>query len=310
MKRPQTSPQASSSAVACDVLGCDFSSSPSARKQIVVASGRLSSGVLKLHAVERFRTLDDWQSRLASGPWVGAFDLPFGLPRELVQAQGWPLDWETSVRCFASQSRADLRIRLKAFCDARPVGAKFAHRQTDGPAGSSPSMKWVNPPVAWMLHAGVPRLLEVGAVFPAHQQEPPRQSLPCGTGIKGEATQGHHGQPDRVTLEGYPALLARELLGGRVSYKSDDPVRQTPSHLLLRKDMLTALELGKTRLGSRLKLSPAQAEAIAADGTGDSLDAVLCMVQAAWAMQQQQAGHPNWGLPDGIDPLEGWILSA
>jgi hypothetical protein len=30
-------------------------------------------------------------------------------------------------------------------------------------------MKWVNPPVAWMLHAGLPRLMEAGAVFPAHQ---------------------------------------------------------------------------------------------------------------------------------------------
>lgn len=310
MNRPQTSPEASSSAVACDVLGCDFSSSPSARKQIVVASGRLSGGVLKLHALERFRSLDDWQSRLAVGDWVGAFDLPFGLPRELVQAQGWPLDWVSCVRCFASQSRTDLRIRLKAFCDARPPGGKFAHRQTDGPAGSSPSMKWVNPPVAWMLHAGVPRLLDVGAVFPAHEQEPTGHISPRGTAIGGEATQERPLQPARVALEGYPALLARELLGGRASYKSDDPLRQTPSHLLLRKDIVTALELGKTRLGLRLKLSPAQSETLVADGSGDSLDAVLCLVQAAWAQQQQQTGHPNWGLPDGIDPLEGWILSA
>lgn len=296
--------------ITCDVLGCDFSSSPSARKQIVVAWGRLCGGVLKLNALERFRTLDDWQTWLASGSWVGAFDMPFGLPRDLVQSQGWPVDWEPCVRSFASRSRAELRVQLKAFCDARPVGAKFAHRETDGPAGSSPSMKWVNPPVAWMLHAGVPRLLDVGAVFPAHQQATALKASPEGATVGREASPEPHVQPVRVALEGYPALLARELIGGRVSYKSDDPLRQTAQRLLLRKDMLTALELGKSRLGLRLKMSMAQAEVIAADGTGDSVDAVLCMVQAAWAFQQHEGGHPNWGLPDGVDPLEGWILTA
>ena len=45
----------------------------------------------------------------------------------------------------------------------RTIGGKFAHRATDGPAGSSPSMKWVNPPVAFMLHAGVPLLIDAAS---------------------------------------------------------------------------------------------------------------------------------------------------
>jgi hypothetical protein len=32
---------------------------------------------------------------------------------------------------------------------------------------------------------------------------------------------------------------------------------------------------------------------------------VLCLVQAAWA-----AGQPGHGLPAGIDPLEGWIVTT
>ena len=56
-------------------------------------------------------------------------------------------------------TRAEIRETFAAFCAARPVGGKFAHRATDAPACSSPSMKWVNPPVAFMLHAGVPPLL-------------------------------------------------------------------------------------------------------------------------------------------------------
>lgn len=273
------------------LLGCDFSSSPTRQKQIVLALGRLVGNAVLLQKIESFCTLDAWQQRLQTGTWVGGFDLPFGLPRELVQAFGWPLDWAACVRQFASQHKADLRLQLKAFCDARPTGAKFAHRITDGPAGSSPSMKWVNPPVAWMLHAGLPRLMDVGAVFPAHQPWSPSA------------------RPERVALEAYPGLLAREVLG-RTSYKSDDPARQDTPRLLARKTLVNALEQGQTRLSLRLKLTPAQADALVADASGDSLDAVLCLVQTAWSWQQHQSGHPNWGLPPDVDALEGWIVTA
>jgi hypothetical protein len=216
------------------------------------------------------------------GPWLGVFDLPFGLPRELVTTLGWPTDWAALMRHYAALSRAEIRDTFAAFCDARPAGGKFAHRATDGPAGSSPSMKWVNPPVAYMLHAGVPLLLDAGVHLP---------------GL-------HAGDTARVALEGYPGLLARELLGGR-SYKSDDKARQTPERLIARIDLVDALDRGATRLGLRLKLTHAQREALIGDASGDRLDAVLCLVQAAWASMR-----PGHGLPDAIDPLEGWIITA
>ena len=272
-----------------ELLGCDFSSSPSTRKNIVLASGRLCGQRVQLLNTERFSTLDSWQQRLSQGPWLGGFDLPFGLPRELVHALGWPTDWLACVQHFAARSRADLRQQFKAFCDARPAGQKFAHRATDRPAGSSPSMKWVNPPVAWMMHAGVPRLLAVGAWLPAHQPDPGRTASGAG----------------RVALEAYPGLLARELLGGSTSYKSDDPARQTPERQQARRHMLDALAAGHTRLDLQLELTPAQAEALVADASGDALDAVLCLVQVAWAGQRGA-----YGLPAHVDPLEGWITSA
>jgi hypothetical protein len=151
----------------------------------------------------------------------------------------------------------------------------------------------VNPPVAFMLHAGVPWLLDAGAHLP---------------GL-------HPGDPLRVALEAYPGLLAREVLGHR-SYKSDDRAKQTPERLIARKDLITALEHGQTRLNVRLKLTHAQRDALVADASGDSLDAVLCLLQAAWAQQRQDAAQtqdgatgPGYGLPD-FDPLEGWIVSA
>jgi len=55
----------------------------------------------------------------------------------------------------------------------------------------------------------------------------------------------------------------------------------------------------------RLRLTHAQRDDLVADASGDRLDAVLCLVQAAWA-----SATPGHGLPSHIDPLEGWIVSA
>ncbi|APW43852.1 DUF429 domain-containing protein [Rhodoferax saidenbachensis] len=272
------------------LVGCDFSSSPTSRKQIVLALGAIQGGRIQLSKLERLASLDAFSAWLQQPQgWVGGFDLPFGLPRELVETLGWPLQWEACMRHYAQMSRAEIRAQFAAFCDARPVGGKFAHRKTDGPAGSSPSMKWVNPPVAYMLHAGVPRLLDAGVYLPG-LQPPPQDS-------------------SRVALEAYPGLLAREVLGAR-SYKSDDKAKQTPERLIARKDLVHALEMGQTRWGLRLKLSHAQRDALVGDASGDALDAVLCLVQAAWAWQQHQQGAPLYGLPEDLDPLEGWIVGA
>jgi hypothetical protein len=272
------------------LLGCDFSSSPTRRKPVVLAWGRLQQGRVQLQRLERLETLDAFADCLArDAAWLGGFDMPFGLPRELVGTLGWPTDWEACISHYAAMSRAEIRDCFVAFCDARPVGGKFAHRATDKPAGSSPSMKWVNPPVAYMLHAGVPRLLAAGVYLPGLQ--------PTGRAAA------------KVALEAYPGLLAREVLGAR-SYKSDDRAKQTPERLIARKDLLTALELGQTRLGLRLKLSHAQHDVLVADASGDSLDAALCLMQAAWAQTQHLAGAPLYGLPPGMDSLEGWIVSA
>jgi hypothetical protein len=279
---------------ASQLLGCDFSSAPSKRKQIVLAWGTLQQGRVHVSQLQGLTTLQAFQAAMEQpAPWVGGFDLPFGLPRALIQTLGWPTEWEPCIRHYASLSREEIRTQFAAFCNARPVGGKFTHRATDGPAGSSPSMKWVNPPVAYMLHAGVPLLLDAGVYLPGLQS--PRALESAGA--------------QRVALEAYPGLLAREILGSR-SYKSDDKAKQTSERLIARKDLITALELGQTRLRLRLKLSHAQRDALTADASGDALDAVLCLMQAAWALEQHTQGHALYGLPPGLDPLEGWIVSA
>ena len=281
------------------LIGCDFSSSPSKRKPVVVAVGHAKAGRVQLQSLLRFDTLHAFAEWLKQPQtWVGGFDLPFGLPRELVQTLGWPTDWLPCMQHFAALTRAEIRETFKAFCDARPVGGKFAHRATDAPAGSSPSMKWVNPPVAYMLHAGVPLLIEAGVTLP-------RLHAPA---VCADETASSVSSAMRVALEAYPGLLARELIGS-TSYKSDDKAKQTPERLIARKQLLQVLELGQTRLGLCLKLTHAQHDTLVDDASGDSLDAVLCMVQAAWAQAQHEAGDAHYGLPD-CDPLEGWIVTA
>ena len=273
-----------------NLVGCDFSSRPTRKKPIVLALGSLSKGRVQLSKLERLESPEAFVAWLAEpGEWAGAFDLPSGLPRELVTQLGWPLDWEGCIRHYASLSREGIRTTFKAFCDARAVGQKFAHRATDIPARSSPSMKWVNPPVAYMLHAGVPALLKAGVHLPG--------------------LQPHDGTATRIALEGYPGLLAREVLRN-TSYKSDEKAKQTPQRLIARKDLITALEHGQTRLALRLKLTHAQRDALVADASGDSLDAVLCLMQAAWAQGQHGQGAPLYGLPVEMDPLEGWIITV
>jgi len=270
------------------LLGCDFSSSPSKRKHIVIAWGEAAGDRVVLKQLQFLSSLKDFSECLHTpGPWVGGFDLPFGLPRELVETLAWPTDWLACMQHFAQLSRDDIRAQFAQFCNARPVGGKFAHRATDLPAGSSPSMKWVNPPVAFMMHAGVPLLMQAGVHFP---------------GL-------HDGDTQRVALEAYPGMWARRVLQ-RQSYKNDAADKQTSERWLARKNLLHALVWGHDELPLRLKLSSAMADALVDDAGGDSIDAVICMMQAAWAQQRFEQGDALYGLPQDMDRLEGWIVNA
>lgn len=265
-----------------NIVGVDFTSSPRRAKPITVAHGHADGNVLHVERVVCHAGWTSYEEWLAQpGPWLGAFDFPFGLSRELVEHLGWPQGWAELVTHCATLERAELRATFKAFCDARPVGNKFAHRVTDGPAGSSPSMKWVNPPVAYMFHEGTRRLLAAGVTV---------------AGL-------HAGDPQRVALEGYPGLVARAVT--RASYKSDERAKQTPARHAARKEIVQALEEGSHPLGVTLKIDKRLRKHLLDDGTADWLDAVLCAIAAAWTAQR-----PDYGLPPDIDPVEGWTAAA
>jgi hypothetical protein len=296
------------------IFGIDFSSSPTRRKPIIVASAKLSlrpglpsTGSLALESFEKIHSLDDFSEWLARpGTWVAGFDFPFALPREFLMALGWPPfaehtlcgdnPWVDHVEHLDRLSRAELVTAFKYFCAARPVGGKFAHRTCDIPAGASPSMKWVNPPVAYMLHAGATRLHRAGVMIPGLKQ----------------------GDASRVALEAYPGYLARKVLG-RASYKSDDSRKQDMARQTAREALILALlqeplfKLGLTSAaGFNLALASNQ-DAItrcANDASGDHLDAWLCAIQACvgYMCEMSEPGS-QYGMGE-IDPLEGWIVSV
>ena len=261
------------------IYGVDFTCAPRRAKPITVAVGSLKYQILEVKAVEKLETFIEFEKLLARpGPWVGGFDFPFSLPGELVRDLAWPSDWQALVRHCAAMPRQTFRDILDAYRNTRAAGRRYAHRATDLPAGSSSPMKLVNPPVALMFHEGAPRVLASGAHVPAL----------------------FDGDSKRVALEAYPGLLVRKQLGIRESYKSDARSEQTPARAAARQRIVRALQAGRP-LGVRLKTRVA----LAADGSGDTLDAVICAVQAAWA-----AARPGYGLPQDAPQAEGWIVTA
>ena len=254
----------------------DFTSAPRRAKPITVAHGARHRGVLHIERVERLESFAAFEDFLARpGPWIGGFDFPFGLPRELLRGLGWPREWRRLARFCAGFSRREWRGILDGYRATRPAGRKYAHRRTDLPAGSSSPMKLVNPPVALMFHEGAPRLAAAGVHVP------------------GLAA----GDRSRIALEAYPGLYARRVLGS-ISYKSDTKSKQTAARRHARAQLVKSLPI-ETRSALRRQLID--------DASGDSVDAVICAVQAAWGWRRRRR---NFGLPDRLESGEGWIVSA
>lgn len=258
------------------VLGVDFTSAPRRAKPIVVAEGLLSGSEVRITGIKKLETFGEFEALLRRpGPWIGGFDFPFGLPRELVRDLGWPGKWRKLVEFCGNLTRAELRGILDGYRAIRPLGRKYAHRRTDLPAGSSSPMKLVNPPVALMFHEGAPRLADARVHIPGLAE----------------------GDRSRVALEAYPGLFARSIIGN-ASYKNDAKSKQTAARRQARKRIVAALPV---------KASRALIQQMIDDASGDSLDAAICAVQADWGWQRRRR---NFGLPARGDALEGWIVTA
>jgi len=106
------------------------------------------------------------------------------------------------------------------------------------------------------------------------------------------------GAPGRIALEGYPRRLAHALIERRSYKNSEHDVRRDA-----RTEIVGGLERALATPGIALRLGAVLRQSLVDDASGDRLDAVLCLVQAAVA--SRRAGY---GIPGDVDPLEGWIV--
>jgi hypothetical protein len=270
------------------VHGVDFTSSPRRTKAITIANGTLAKNTLAINDVSRiesFVEFERWLQRPAE--WVAAFDFPFGLPRELCETLNWPTQWRALTQHVRSIGKDAFKDALDRVRESRPVGAKYIARRGDSAAGSSSPMKLVNPPVGLMYFEGTLRLADAGVCV-----------MPCSPS----------GDP-RVALEGYPGFLARQLT--RESYKKDGVEGNTEKRVAARRSIVEKLSpFCVERYGIELGLSATLRTACVADGSGDTLDAVLCCVQAAVSVRAYEAGDARYGIPACSDDFEGWIATV
>jgi hypothetical protein len=183
------------------------------------------------------------------------------------------------------RSRCATRMAWRAYIDtwgnSQPAGARLLHRRTDAASAvtSTSPMQTRYVPVGLMYYEGVGRLIDAGVTLP---------------GLR------HAGDPARVALEAYPRRLAHALVERRSYKNSDEGDRRA-----MREAIVAGLEAGGDRFGFALACDAGVRASLIADASGDRLDAVLCLFQAAAASRRS-----GYGLPPDVDPVEGWIASG
>jgi Protein of unknown function (DUF429) len=261
------------------ILGIDFTSRPSRRKPITYIHCTLDDEVLRTQSLEEWPSYECFEAALAKpGPWIAGIDFPFGQARRFIETIGWPPSWAAYVRHTSQLGRTGFREALNSYKENRIAGDKEHRRATDEAAGSISPQKLYGVPVGLMFFEGAQRLLASGVTIP----------------------HLHDGDPQRIAIEAYPGVLARQFIGRR-SYKNDARKKQTADQQEARRDLLQALcEEAPRRYGFGINAP----DSLCDDPGADHLDALLCAVQAAWAWRQRD---DRFGAPETADRLEGWI---
>lgn len=268
-----------------NILGLDFTSVPSLRKPITCAVCELSDSVLHVQAIQMYISFAQFEQFLQQdGPWIAAFDSPFGQPRKLLGNLNWPLTWEGYVQHVAEMGKVAFEETLIQYQASRPAGNKQHTRATDRLAGARSPMMLHRVPVGKMFFQGAPRLLQAGISI-----------LPCRPNAI-----------NRIALEGYPALVAQRFVS-KTSYKSDERKKQTPEQRAARQRIVDGIRSQRLQevYNVKLELCATMADRLVQEPMGDELDAVLCAIQAAWAYTQRDHGY---GIPINCDAVEGWIV--
>jgi hypothetical protein len=201
------------------ILGIDFTSGPSRRKPITCIHCTLYDDALRPQSFEEWPSYESFEAALAKpGPWIAGIDFPFGQSRRFIETIGWPQSWAAYVHHASQLGRTGFREALNVYKENRFAGDKEHRRATDEAASSISPQKLYGVPVGLMFFEGAPRLLASGVTI-AHL---------------------HDGDPQRIAIEAYPGVLARQFIGRR-SYKNDTRKKQTADQQEARRDLLQAL---------------------------------------------------------------------
>ena len=268
------------------VFGVDFTSRPTKAKPITCAECRFDGQVLRLMGIDTFSTFTGFETWLGSpGPWIAGLDFPFGQARKLIQNLGWPSAWSDYMALIANMQRVEFVGLLEDYKRDRDPGDKEHLRKTDRLARSASPQKLYNPPVGKMFYEGATRLYRSPLNI-----EPLRPT-----------------NDNRTVIEVYPAFFIRRYIG-RTPYKSDTRARQTEEKQAARIELLRALQAKAIyhEYQFNLAISPEFRDRLIEDVAGDELDACICAIEAAWSWNQR---NENLGIPQNVDPAEGWIVS-
>lgn len=268
-----------------NIFGIDFTSAPRRQKPITLAAGIIDGSSLTIHSIENIVDFPGFERWLDTpGPWVAGIDFPFGQPRKLIDDLGWPSKWAEYVAIVGKLKKAEFEKTLRDYRDSQPAGKKHHYRKVDQLAGAVSPMMMYGVPVGKMFFEGAPRLLHSGvSVMPCR---------PTGN--------------DRVVVEVYPALAASRWIS-RAPYKNDTKAKQNQVQKMNRARIVKHLCSGDNVLfyGIRVILKGGVEQLCIDDPSGDSLDAVLCALQAAWAFVHRD---DDFGIPGDVDACEGWIV--
>ncbi len=270
------------------VFGLDFTSAPTEKKPLVCAHGygrsKSELSISKLESWTNFEGFEEFLSR--NGPWIGGFDFPFGIPISFLKDNHLPLDWNNYVNSLGRLPKKEFEQKVKNFKNAQPKGLKELPRITDAIHQAKSPLKAVNPPLIKMFYEGAKRLANSGvSVIPFH-----------------------HPKDNRIVFETYPALLSRLFTG---SYKSDSASSNKKELQTCRQKILDGIlsDYLVKNLGFSLNIEEDVKQILLKDNSGDSLDSVLCCIQAYWSFLQ---GWPHFGINSknhSTIKSEGWIVS-
>ncbi|WP_373531717.1 DUF429 domain-containing protein [Vampirovibrio sp.] len=276
------------------IYGLDFTSAPTPKKPITVACCDFTLNQLILRDLLELTDFNQFEAFLnRSGPWLAAMDFPLSLPHSWLQAMAWPTAWADSVSWVHQLSMQKFCQHITTYAQGKPAGQKHHFRPIDRIAGACSPMTIHYTPVGRMFYQGAHRLLNAGVyVLPFMSHQPLDLSR------------------DRIVVEGYPALIARQLCPGQ-GYKYEKTAKasaaQSSAKDFARQEMIQKLaaDLLMDDFGFSVDLNGFQ-QALYEDSSGDRLDAFLCAMQAAWAYTQRDN---HFGIPQAQEAEQGWITA-